>query len=157
MQELFGRLDVAIYDTVHGYRDTATRERGAMALGPKIGIPPGTLSNKANPAMPDHKLGLAESVTLQLVADRFDILHAYAASLRHCAWPLPAHSDASDVELLDAYTKVQEEAGCKARAIREALKDGRVTAEEVATVRARFDNEVRAGLELLSRLEALAR
>lgn len=156
MQELFGRLDLAIYDTVHGYRDTATRDRGAVALGPKVGIPPGSLSNKANPAMPDHKLGLVESITLQLVTSNYSVLHAYAASLRHCAWQLPEHSDASDVELLDAYTKVHEQAGYRARAIRDALSDGRVTAAEVATVRACFDAEVRAGLELLSRLEALA-
>lgn len=155
MQELFGRLDTAIYDTVHGYRDPSSRERGAAALAPRVGMQPGTLSNKANPSMPDHKLGLAESITLQVAADNYSILHATAAALRHCAWPLPPHNNASDVELLDVYAKVNEQTGHKARAIRDALRDQRVTGAEVARIRACFDDEVRAGLELLARLDSL--
>lgn len=154
-EELYGQLDSAVYETVHGYRDPATRQRGAVALAPRLGMPAGTLSNKANPTMPEHKLGLAESVAVQVAADNFQILHAYAASLRHCAWALPLHSSVGDVELLDAYAAVNERCGLKARAIRDALSDKRVTRKEVAEIRARFDDEVRAGLELVSRLEAL--
>lgn len=156
MRELFGGLDTAIYDTVHGYRDPVTRGRGAAALAPKLGMPPGTLSNKADPTIAHAKLGLIESVTTQLVADDFQILHAYAATLGHCAWRLPPQSGAGDVELLDAYAAVHEQSGRMALAIREALSDGRVTPAEVATIRMHFEAEVRAGLELLARLEALA-
>lgn len=155
MQELFGRLDTAIYETVHGYRPKTGKDRGACALAPRCGMNPGTLSNKANPAMPEHRLGLIESIPVQLAADNYSVLHAYAAVLQHVAYRLPAHSDASDVELLDAYAKVQERCGLKARAIRDALRDGNVTRRELEEVRAAFDDEVRAGLELLSRLEAL--
>lgn len=156
MQEVFGRLDTAIYETVHGYRDPVTRERGATALAPRVGMQPGTLSNKANPSMPDHKLGLVESLVLQVAANDFGILHAYNAALGHCGYALPRHSDTSDVELLDAYTRVHEQCGIKAAAIRDALKDSKVTQEEVANIRACFDEEVRAGLELLVRLQALS-
>lgn len=154
-EELYGRLDSAVYDTVHGYRDPATRQRGAVALAPRLGMPAGTLSNKANPTMPEHKLGLAESAAVQVAADDFQILHAYAAALRHCAWALPLPSNVGDVDLLDAYAAVNEYCGHKAKAIREALSDHRVTREEVAKIRECFDDEVRAGLELMSRLEAL--
>lgn len=156
MLELFGQLDTAIYDTVHGYRDAASRTRGAVALAPKLGMPPGTLSNKADPTNTGAKLGLVESVTLQLVANDFQILHAYNAVLGHCAWRLPVDSSAGDVELLDAYAAMHEQCGRMAVAIREALADRRVTTDEVARIRQHFEAEVRAGLELLARLQAIA-
>jgi hypothetical protein len=155
MQELFGRLDTALYQTVHGYRDRVTRERGAAALAPRVGMQPGTLCNKVNPSMPEHKLGLAESIMVQIAADDYSILHATNAALGHCAYRLPEHSQAGDVEILDLYAKVHEQCGLKARAIRDALRDGTVARAEVERIRTCFDDEVRAGLELLSRLEAL--
>lgn len=155
MQELFGRLDIAIYSTVHDFRPTGANERGAVALAPRCGMNPGTLSNKANPEMPDHKLGLAESIPLQLVADDYRILYAYNAALGHCCYRLPTSNNASDVELLDLYCAVHEKGGLKARAIRDAMKDGRFTRKELAELRALFDDEVRAGLEFFSRVEAL--
>lgn len=156
MQELFGQLDTAIYETVHGFRPPGSTERGAIALAPRCAMNPGTLSNKANPQMPDHKLGLAESIPLQLVSNDFSILHAYSAALGHCAYRLPGSSDASDVELLDLYCSVHEKGGLKARAIRDAIRDGRITRKELADLKALFDDEVRAGLEFFSRVEALA-
>jgi hypothetical protein len=155
MRELYGQLDMAIYDTVHDYRDPRTRARGSTALAPRCGMHPGTLNNKADPGIDTHKLGLVESVPVQLAADDYRILHAYAADLGHCAWQLPAATSASDVEVLDAYALVHERAGKKAAAIRAALADNRVTTAELAEIRHHFDAEVRAGLQLLSRLEAL--
>lgn len=154
--ELFGPLDAAVYATVHEFIDQRARKRGAVALAPRIGMPAGTLSNKANPTMPDHKLGMAEAVAVMLASDDFRILHVVNQLTGHCAYRLPLHADAGDVEILDAYAAAHEKTGAKATAIREALRDGRVTREEVNQVRACFDQEVRAGLELLSRLEALA-
>lgn len=156
MRELFGQLDTAIYDTVHGYRDPVTRLRGAVALAPKLGMPPNSLSNRVDPTNAAAKLGVIESVTMQLVANDFQILHAYNAVLGHCAWRLPADSRAGDVEVLDAYAAMHEQSGRMALAIREALADRRITPAEVARIRSHFHAEVRAGLELLARLEALA-
>lgn len=154
-EEIFGDLDVAVHGTVHGYVDPVTRKRGAVALAPLVAMAAGTLSNKANPTMPEHKLGLAESIAVQVAAGDYQILYAYARSLRHCAWPLPAVSNGGDVELLDAYAAVHECAGEKAAQIRQALADRRITAPEVAAIRAAFDAEVRAGLAMLARLEDL--
>lgn len=153
---LFGALEAAIYETVHGFRLPGSKERGAVALAPRCGMNPGTLSNKANPEMPSHSMGLVESVPLQLVANDFRILYAYNAALRHCAYAMPESNDASDVELLDLYCAIHEKGGLKARAIREAMRDGRFTHKEVTDLRALFDDEIRAGLEFFSRVEALA-
>lgn len=154
--DLFGPLDSAIHATVHEYVNPLTRQRGAVALAPRVGMPAGTLSNKANPTMPDHKLGLVESVVVMISSDDYRILHALNAAVGHCGYRLPPHSNSSDVEILDAYAAAHEKTGLKARAIRDALKDGNITTSELADVRLKFDDEVRAGLEMISRLEALA-
>lgn len=155
MQDLFGQLEIAIHDTVSEFRCPRTRSRGAVGLAPHLGMQPGTLSNKANPSMETHKLALTEAVPLQLAANDFRILHAFAADLGHCAWPLPDASQASDMAVLDAYAEVHARAGEKCRAIRDALADNRITRAELQEIRALFDQEVRAGLELIARLEAL--
>ncbi|MBN8922383.1 MAG: hypothetical protein BGP10_12255 [Rhodanobacter sp. 68-29] len=87
--ELYGSVENAIYQTVNGYVDPATRRRGAVALAPQVGMLPATLSNKANP-LQDHQLTLRESIPVQLVANDFQILHAYAQTLHHVAYQLPA-------------------------------------------------------------------
>lgn len=155
-EELFGELDVAIHDTVHEYVNPVTRKRGAVALAPRAAMSAGTLSNKANPTMPDHKLGLAESIAVQVASDDNRILYAYARVLGHCAYPLPSTTAIDDIELLDAYAEVQARAGDLAREIRDTLKDRRVTRPEVAALRKAFDEEVRAGLAMLARFEGLA-
>lgn len=155
IDEFHGPLDAAIYATVHDYKDSARKTRGAVALAARIGMQPGTLSNKANPTM-DAQLTLRESIPLQLVASDFRILHAYAAELGHVAWELPDHPDASDVEVLDLYAEFHSAVGDKARAIRAALRDGAVHPCEVDEIRNALHGLIRAGLSLLSRFEALA-
>lgn len=154
--ELWGDLDDAVYATVHDYRDPLTGQRGAAALAPLMGMSPGTVSNKANPTMPDHKLGLYESITLQVISKDYRLLYSYARTLGHCAWPLPPVSAQGDVELLDAYAEMHAKAGTVARTIRAALADRRITEAEVNAIREAFDAQVRAGLALLSRFDGLA-
>lgn len=153
--ELYGSVETAIYETVNGYVDPRTRQRGATALAPKVGMLPATLSNKANP-LQDHQLTLRESIPLQLVAGDFHILYAYNQALQHVAYQLPATHDVGDVQLLDQYAAMHAELGTLAHSIRDSLADGNVSPEEVTRTRAAFDAAARAGLGLLARLEALA-
>lgn len=153
--ELYGSVEGAIYETVNGYVDAASRKRGATALAPQLGMLPATLSNKANP-LQDHQLGLRESIPLQLVANDFRILYAYSQALHHVAYKLPAIADASDVELLDQYAGMHADLGDMATAVRDSLRDGNVTRDEVRQIRSLFDNATRAGLGFIARLEALA-
>lgn len=154
IDELFGSVETAIHDTVTGFVDPVSKQRGAVALAPMLGMQPGTLSNKANPQQ-DHQLTLRESIPLQLVARDFRILHAYASTLHHVAYPLPVESDAGDVELLDQYAELHAELGVMAQAVRDSLRDNRVQSDEVQRIRAAFDASARAGLCLIARLEAL--
>lgn len=155
LDDLFGPLDTAIYETVNGYVDPVDRrKRGAVALAPMLGKQPGTLSNKANPEQ-GHQLTLRESIPLQLVARNFAILHAYSSALHHVAYALPETGNASDMELFDQYAEMQAELGRMAQELRDTLRDRRVTSEEVQRIRAAFERAVGAGLGLLTRLEAL--
>ena len=155
MEELVGPLDQAIYSTVHEYVDPVSGRRGAAALAPKLGVQPGSLSNKANITQEHTQLGLRESIPLQVTAGDYRILHAYASALGHCAYVLPRTS-CSDIELLDQYAEFHQRIGDKAAAIRRALSDRRITATEAREIRALLDPMIRAALQLVARFEVLA-
>jgi hypothetical protein len=155
MEEIIGALDSAVYDTVHGYIDPRTGQRGAVALAPKLGMQPGTLSNKANP-LQEHQLSLRESIPLQLSAYDFRILKAYAWTLGHAVYALPA-PDVSDVELLDQYAAFHAAVGEKAEAVRAALCDGTISHAEIDDVKRAFYEVATTGLALVARLEVLVR
>lgn len=73
-------LDKAAYDTVHDFPGRAA------AVAEMAGFPSATVvSNLVNPNNYDHKLGLKQSIPIQLVTHDFRILHAYAAALGHIA------------------------------------------------------------------------
>lgn len=144
------QLDDAIHRVVHDYPG------GAVALAPRVGMRPGTLSNKANPGCVEHNMTLLESIPIQRESHDYRILHAYAANLDHVAVPLADYSGVSDVELLDAYASYHAEVGRLAGEIRDALADGRITQHELAAIRTASDEAARARQGLLMRLEALA-
>jgi hypothetical protein len=154
MDELIGAIESAAHATVHEYVDPRTGKRGAVALAPKLGLQPGTLSNKTNPLQP-HGLTVPESVALQLAANDFRLLHAEASALGHVAYQLPLVM-VSDVELLDQYCVFHAAVGAKASALRHALADGRITPAEVAEIRQALEALIRAGLGVLHRVEVLA-
>ena len=157
MEDLIGAIDRAVYETVHRYVDPVSRQRGAVALATRLGLQPGTLSNKANPLQEAHQLNLRESIPLQLAADDFTILHAFASALGHCAYRLPLEDKPQgDIELLNAYTDFHARVGDKANALRRALIDGNVSRAELSDIRKHMDGAIRAGLQLLARLEVLA-
>lgn len=147
-------VEKAIYETVHGYR--AGANRGAVALAPRVGMRAGTLSNKADPAMESHQLTLRESIPIQQIAQNFSILYAYAAVLDHCAVELGDFNQTSDVEMLDLYCEYHARIGTGAQALRNALQDRRITFIEARNVKCALLEQIRAGMELQARVEALA-
>jgi len=156
MSDLYGALDAAIYETVNGYVDPKTKQRGATALAPRCGMQPNTLSNKANPTC-EHELKLKESIPVQLTSGNFSILEAYASVLGHCALKLPDGDPATgDLALLDVYCQLHANLGEFAENMRDALADSRVTRKELVALRVAFDATVRAGLGVLARMEAIA-
>jgi hypothetical protein len=151
---VYSDLDLAIYHTVHDYR-APDGTRGPRALAPRLGVKPGTLSNKADPACDTHHLNVSEAAAVMLASGDCRILHSLAHLVHHIAIPLGDFSRVADLEVLNAYTELHREIGETAAAINEALRDGKITRPEYEMVRRELYEDARAGFELLTRLEAL--
>lgn len=143
-------LDEAKHRLVHEHPG------GAKKLGPLVGINPGTLSNKVNPAMEHHHLTVDEAVRIQAVRRQYDVLHAEARALGHVCIRIEGYEGISDIELLDAYAAYHADVGQTAQAVRDALEAGHsVSREAVQRVRRELYEDTQAGFEFLARLEAL--
>lgn len=148
-------LSDAVYRTVHEFppaRGMGSVETAALHIGKAVG----TTYNKADPGNDDADLYLREAVLLIRASGDARILHAFNEACDHAAVPLGDFRGTSDMELLDLLVKEQEAAGEKAAAVREALQDKLITAGELETVELRVHQQIRAQLELLSRLKGMA-
>ncbi len=156
LDDEFSPLGLAIRDTVLNFVHPISKQKGATGLASLVAMNPRTLSNKANPKQ-DHQLGLEESVPIQIVSKNYAILYTYSRVLGHVAYQLPDPGCIGDVELLTVYCQLHADVGLMASRIRAALQDGRITHHEAASIREAFDHLARAGLGVVSRIEALAR
>lgn len=155
MWELIGPVERAAYETVHTFVDRRTGQRGAVALAPKVGMTANALSNRVNPEQDQAKLGLHESIQVQIAAGDYSILHAYAQVLGHVAYQLPEGVN-SDTALLEQWAEFSAAVGRKSEAIRSALADGRFSPTEVDQIRRHLHAAIRAGIQLVARIEGLS-
>lgn len=146
---MFDSIDEAIYGLIHDQKG------GAARLAPLVNMNPGTLANKANPAMENHHLTVKEAVAIQNTTQDFRLLAAEALVLNHAIVPLGDFEGVSDLEILTAYANYHSEIGTTSVVIAEALNDQRVTRKEFQSVRKEFFQAVSTGLEFLNRMEAL--
>ena len=142
----------AIYRTVHN-----GHPRGAVGLGPLIGVRASYLQNKADPAH-DAELTLRESIPLMRETGDLSILATLAAAVDHAVIPVGDFSKTSDAALLDLYCEYHADLGQTAEAIRDALghAHARITRADVRRVRREMLEDIQAGLAFLARLESLA-
>ncbi|MBA1147410.1 phage regulatory CII family protein [Ectothiorhodospiraceae bacterium WFHF3C12] len=142
-------LDLAIYKVVHDFPG------GAPKLAPLVGMNAGTLSNKADPGMDSHQLTVRQAVAISHATKDARILHAQARALGFVCIPCGDYSGLSDLELLDSYAEWHAEIGQTAQAVRDAIADRRISAEEVRKVRRELYEDMARGFEFLARLESL--
>lgn len=128
---------------------------GLVGLARKMGIASGTLNNEVNPDQETHKLGLGRSVAMTVAAADFLILHAFADTCGHLAFPKPDLSCVSDAALLDLYLARDEAAGEFAAAVSAALADGCISKAELERIRERAYRHAASVLEIVERLEGL--
>lgn len=142
-------IDRAAYDTVHDFPG------GAAALAERANLRNGkTLSNMVKPENAGHKLGLKQSIPIQIAANDYRILHAYNAALNHVAIRLPDVASCSDIELLDAYAAWTSDIGETAEAIRAALAGG-VTDKALAAIHREMHEDFARALELFARFKTI--
>lgn len=135
-------------------------EKGGL-LGPAaaalaIGRATGTVYNKADPGNDSQGFLLEEAVMLVNAARDYRIVHAFCAACDHSAVPLADFRGTSDLALMDLMLAEQQAYGERANVIRRSLEDGRITYPELRDITTHSHAHIRASLELLARLEALA-
>jgi hypothetical protein len=150
LEDIFSPLDMAKYAVVHDYPG------GAVKLAPRVGMHPGTLSNKVNPQVETHHLSVDEAVAIQATSGDCRILEAEEAVLGRVVVALGDFAKTSDVELLELYARLHAELGDMAREIQAALADRRITPREWRRIDAEMQQVVQALFELRARLQGLA-
>lgn len=131
-------------------------ERGAVGLAILIGKNPGTLLNEVSPGQEMHKLGLGTAVAMTVAAGDYRILHAFADTCGHLAFPKPDLSNVSDSALLDLFMARDEAAGAFAQAVAAALADGQISRKEFDRIKERAYRHAASVLEIVARLEGLS-
>lgn len=114
------------FNLVHGYPG------GAVALAPVLGKNPATLSHEVDPNYPTAKFGLADAVRLSVWAQDRSIASAFASQLGCMLVPLPALD--LDCSSFEAITKMAREFGELASEVGDAVRDGKVSANELKRV-----------------------
>lgn len=115
------------------------------ALAQRMGVNPDTLTKKLNPNCETHNLSVGDSVHLQMVAGRYDVLHAMAQQLEHVCIHVP---DPDRGVVASRLAQVGAEVGDVFRVAGITLADGEVS----ATDRRKLTKEV---VEAISALSAL--
>jgi hypothetical protein len=132
-------------------------ERAAQALGfgygmedlaSHSGMKYDVLRAKLNPGNDRNHLTLKESVLIQAVSGRCDILHAMANELGHVAIPLP---DIKQTNFPNALANACAEFGDYIRRANESMSDGNVTPNEMK----RLDKELTEMIATASMLHSI--
>lgn len=127
---------------------------GAEALAPRMGIGAAVFRSKLNPHTETHHLTLRESVRLQQLAQRYDVLHAMADELGHIAIPLPSVPDG---EMAHALARTCAEFGEYLGRIDQALTDGAVTPNELKHLEKELTEMVAQAAHMQSLLASMSR
>ena len=140
----------AVYQLVRGF--------GAEKLAARTGTPAGTIYNKANPSdSTHHKPTLADALIWTQISGDFQVVHALCRTLGGVFVPLDRMAEHSDAALLDLVLRHDSEHGDFARALKHALEDGRISADDFDYLKKEGYEAISALLEMLARLEDMSR
>lgn len=139
----------AAYHTVHDYPG------GAVALASRTGGNAAVLSHKVSPTCGTHHLSLDEAHRIMALTGDHQILRALCHALGYLSPIQRIDSAVADDALLDLLASVFAEAGDVARALQQALADGRITPREYADIEQQSIEAQSALATLLDRVRSL--
>ncbi|SCX40542.1 phage regulatory CII family protein [Nitrosospira sp. Nsp1] len=142
----------AFYRVIHDYPE------GVEALANKMGIPTGTLYNKANTnESSHHKPTLADAVVATVISGDKRILHAFAATVGEACYSLPDLSNLSTTALVSHITRTEAVSGDFYRAIHQALEtDGLISSNEFEVIKRQAYGWISVILEGLERMKEMS-
>lgn len=134
-------------------------EKKWALLASHLGMSEGMLRNKVAPEKEDkrHYLTLAEALEMVNGSGNRALLHAICNEFGGEFLPYPGMTDGSDNELLSRYTMMMRELGQFSNDIHVSLSDGKISSEEIATLRKDFLRLSGALSEIMDRLQDRAR
>lgn len=127
---------------------------GLALLAERMGIGRTVFNGKVNPNDKGHVLGLVESLRMQQLANRFDILYAMADELGFVCMKKP--DACGDVEVALLLANTCSEFGDYMREITEAMSDRTVTKNEAKRMQKELLELITAATRLNSHLTALS-
>lgn len=142
----------AFYRVVHDYA------AGVPKLAALMGMPAGTLYNKANTHSNENnhnKPTLADAVVVSAATGDHRILHAFAHTVGEVCFPIPNLSQVSDTALLELITQIGAEGGDFYRAVNAALADGSFSEREFKAIEAEAFEFIGAVVEAVARMKGL--
>jgi hypothetical protein len=125
---------------------------GAVALAPRIGKNPATLSHELT-ASGTAKFALVDAVKLTMLTGDLRILNAFAGAAGCVVLPSPHH--ALGIGAFEQLAGTAKEFGEFVTSVAESVRDGRVTANELARVDAELAELIQAGQEVRATLAAM--
>ncbi len=138
-------LDAA-YQLVHHYPG------GASSLGPRMGKSPTTLSHEVK-GTGQAKFGLEDAVLATVLSGDLRILNAFASQCDCTVLRLPPR-DAIGACAMGRVGELAKEFGELVSTVCEAAADGRISANELTSVRKEWSDLVAHGQALLAYLDA---
>lgn len=136
------------HDVVHDY--------GVPEMASKIGMPVGTLYNKANlNESSTHKPNLGEGVLVQVVSGDTRIVETMAHILGGVFLKLPRLDGVSDAALLEMIAEIHIQSGKFHEEIKKALQDSQFSRSEHERIHEQGLRYVTAILEAVKRIEGM--
>jgi len=135
-----------IIDAAHRVGHEA--QGGVAALAPRMGLKEAVLNSKINPNTLTHHLTIAEMVRMEQLTGRSDMLIAHATALGYVAIPVPS---IDDEDIGSALTRTCAEFGDYLRTVDGAMRDRKVTRNEVV----KLEKELVEMISAATRLQAL--
>jgi hypothetical protein len=141
-------ITLAAFHLVHDFPG------GAVALGPMVGKNPATLSHEVNPHYTTAKLGLEDAVKLSQLSADLRILNSFAAQLDCMVVPLGGETGTSGG--IEAVADLAREFSELVQAFSEAVRDDRVTGNELKRVEAEASHLVASVQRAVRHVNAMA-
>lgn len=129
---------------------------GIPTLAARMGKSPNVLNKQVNPSIDTHKTSVEDLVQILNYADvdkRFT--HAICANSGGVFVSTDHLEGISDMALLETYTGLMAKFGQFSQDFNQALSDGRVTDDEITSIKQDMYNMNAAGATLIARLESL--
>lgn len=148
----------AFYRVVHDFAGGEARGGGVPAMARQMGMPPGTLYNKASQSEASHhKPTLADAVLASILSGDRRIAQAFCHTLGGVFVSLPDLSNLTTDGLLEHLTKIGRESGDFYACLDAALRNDRqINADEFTALELEAEQWIAAICEAVARLREMS-